>query len=75
MKADGAEVACWYGLLNVHVLGMGFIAGPPARCVSVLVVGRADVSETREVKKVVERSMVDDGGIVGMMLLQFSGEP
>jgi hypothetical protein len=79
MKVDGAEVVCWYGLLSVHVLGMGFMAGPPARFVSVcvVVVGRADVREMRAVKKVVVRSMVDGDGVVGRMMLwsvEFSGE-
>jgi hypothetical protein len=71
MKVDGAEVVCWYGLLSVHVLGMGFMAGPPARFVSVfVVVGRADVREMRAVKKVVVRSMVDGEGVVGRMMLR-----
>ena len=70
MKVEGAEAVCGYGLLSVHVLGIGFMAGPPARFVSVfVVVGRADVRETRAAKKAVERSMVDDEVVVGMGML------
>ena len=47
--------------MSVHVLGMGFLNGPPARGVSA--VGTADVSVARAAMRVVERSIM--AGCVG----------